>query len=593
MTGQHVRCDLGTLASGASVPIQIRTQLDAGYDVPSSGPGTVTDTATVSADQFDPNTGNNSASASVIVNEQADLAVNKSCDTSVLAGQSGKCTIYVDNNGPSTSRNIALTDTATSDGSFTMSSATPSQGSCGALPPPNTTSASITCQLGNLGPATPGGPGRATLVVGYIASEGQTISDKATATADTPDPNSANNSQSASLPVTALADLQITSATADPNPVIAGQTLTFAVTVRNAGPSTAKNVVLKDALPAGVSVTSITLPSGSSCNTGVPGDPFQPATCGLDLLGPGATATMTIVTTVGPRTTGTLHADASVSSATLDPNNSNNFAHTDTTVATQADLGVALADSPDPVTAGTSLTYTATVSNTGPSTARTTTLLENLDNNVTFQSASISNGGAGTCAQVVGNPHQIQCQLNDLDPGQSVTVYTQVLVSPSAPSGSTLTTTATVSTSSGDPNGANNAATAPTKVQTSADLAAAITAPSHVYQPSSTVTYTATITDNGPSDAQAAVLTITLPGTKVGNYVSDNGGAACTHTATGTATTVTCSYATLAAAANRSVQVVYFFQGNQKIQTATDKVGSATTDPITTNNTASWTVGPK
>ncbi|MGW4161697.1 hypothetical protein [Streptomyces sp. NPDC004788] len=593
ITGQKVRCELGTLADGASVPIQIRSQVDPDYDVPAGGPTPLTDDATIKADQFDPDPADNKATASVNVNEQADLAVSKSCDNNVLAGQPGKCTVYVDNNGPSTARDVVLTDTATSDGTFTISSATASQGGCGSLPPPNQSSGTVTCPLGDIRPATPSGPGRATVVVSYTATEGQTVHDSATVTSDTPDPDSANNTQSTQLPITSLADLKITSATATPDPVTAGTDLTFSVTVRNSGPSTAQNVVLKDQLPAGVTVTSITLPSSTSCTAGVPGDPFQPAGCGLDLLRPGATATMTIVTRVKPTTTGVLHADASVTSVTLDPNNSDNYAHTDTTVATRSDLKVALADSPDPVVAGTSLTYTATITNNGPSTARTVDLTEDLDNGVTYQSASISSGGEGTCAQVVGNPHRIECRLNDLDPGQSVVVYTQVLVSPSAPANSTLTTTARVSTSSGDPNNANDSASASTSVRTQADLAAGLTAPSHVYQPSTSVTYAATIKNNGPSDAQAAVLTVTLPGTKVGNYVSDTGGASCTHTANTTATTVTCTYPTLAAAASHTVDVVYFFRGNAKLQNTTAKVSSATPDPITTDNTATWAVDTK
>jgi uncharacterized repeat protein (TIGR01451 family) len=597
IAAQLVTCQLGTLQPGVSVPITIRTLVAPEYDVPTSGPGSVTNTVTISADQFDPNQANNSASAAAVVNEQADLAVAKTCDASVLAGQAGTCTIYVDNHGPSVARNAVLTDTATSNGSFSMTSATSSQGSCGALPPANQTSASITCQLGNIGPSTPSGPGRATLTVTYTAAEGQTISDKATATADTPDPDSSNNTQTATLPVTSLSDLRITSDTAAPEPVSAGQTLTFSVTVQNAGPSAARTVVLSDLLPAGVTVSSITLPGGAACNAGIPGDPMHPATCGMDVLAAGASATMTIVTVVSPSVIGSLHSDASASSAVLDPNNSNNYAHTDTTVRSTADLSVGLADTPDPVVAGTPLTYTATVTNGGPSTAHGVTLLENLDPNVAFTSASISNTSAGTCAQVVGNPHQVQCQLNDLAPSASLTVYVQVGVLSGAPIGSgTLSTSATVGTTSTDPVPGNNGATATTSVNRVADLATTITAPSHKYTPSTTVTFTATATNNGPSDDANVTLRITLPGTKVGHYVSDTGGAACTTTSTASATTTTCTYAALASGVTKSLNVVYFIQGNQKLQTGSTTVASttsATTDPTQANNTSSWAVGPK
>ncbi|HEX8940410.1 MAG TPA: DUF11 domain-containing protein [Candidatus Limnocylindrales bacterium] len=590
---QVLTCPLGTMLSGQSIPIEISTQVAPGLDS-SGGTTTITDTASVTATELDPDTTNNSASVAVTVNEQADLQVQKTCDSSVLAGQSGKCTIYVDNNGPSTARSVVLTDAATSNGTFTMSSATPSQGSCSGTPATGT-SASTTCTLGNLAPATISGPGRATVVVAYTASEGQSIADTATATSPTPDPISANNTASASLPVTAVADLAITYDKTTPSSVNAGTALTFSVTVTNGGPSTAKTVVLQDALPAGLTVSNVTAPGATSCNVGVPGDPLQPVTCGFDVLGPAGSLTMTINTLVKPQTTGSLHSDAAVSAATFDPNNSNNYAHTDTAVNVVADLGLAMTAAPSPtVIAGTNLTYTATVSNGGPSTARSVGLFEQLPPGTTFLGTSISNGGAGTCAQVVNHPDQVQCQLNDLDPSGSVVVYTQVLVNASTLMGTALTINGTVSTSATDPVAGNNAASATSTADASADLAVGLTAPSHVYSASTTVTFTSSVSDSGPSDAQAVVLTTKLPGTKVGHYVSNNAPAGvCAVSATTSTTTVTCSFGTLAAGTGRAVQIVYYFQGNQKVQTITDSATSTTTDPNTANNAATWTVGPK
>ena len=591
---QVLTCPLGSLLSGQSVPLEVRTQVAADLDVASGGPTTITDTASVTATELDPNTTNDSASVAVVVNEQSDLQVTKTCDASVLAGQSGKCTIYVDNNGPSTARSVVVTDAATSNGSFTMSSAVPSQGSCPGLPITGST-ATVTCNVGTLNPASIVGPGRATIEVTYAATEGQSISDTATATTATPDPNGANNSASASLPVTAVADVEITTDTALPNPVTAGTGLTFSVTVRNNGPSTAKTVVLKDALPAGITISNVTAPGASACNVGVPGNPLQPSTCGFDLLGPGASLTMTINALVKPQTTGTLHSDVAVTSATFDPNNSNNFSHTDTNVVVSANLGLTMSASPTPnVIAGHNLTYTATITNAGPSTASAVGLFETLPVGVTFAGTSISNGGSGTCAQVVGHPDEIQCQLNDLDPGAAVSVYTQVVVNASTLKATVLTINGIASTSGNDPSPGNNAASASTIVDTLADLSTTLTAPSHVYFPSSTLTYTASLSNAGPSDAQSVVLTVKLPGTKVGHYVSNNAPlGVCSVAANTSTTTVTCNLGKLAAGAGTSVQVVYFFQGNQKVQTATDSVTSATADPNASNNLSSWTVGPK
>jgi uncharacterized repeat protein (TIGR01451 family) len=341
-------------------------------------------------------------------------------------------------------------------------------------------------------------------------------------------------------------------------------------------------------VPAGVTINSVNAPLAINCAAGVPGDSTQPTTCGFDVLAPGASRTLTISTTVLPQTTGTLHNAATVSSDTFDPDNSNNFAHTDTTVNTQADISLSMSGSPNPVVAGTSLTYKAVISNIGPSRARTVVLNEVLAPGANFGSTSISNGGSGTCAQVVGAPSNVQCQLNDLDPGQSVTVYTQVAVASSVPQGATLVTTGSASTSSSDPNPANNSASASTAVNAVADLAATFTGPA-TYKPSTTIIYVNTVTNYGPSDAVAVQLVDTLPGAKVGIYVSDNSGGLCSIAAN----ILTCNLGTLPAGTSRQVSVKFFIQGNQKLVTSSNSASSPTSDPNAANNSATWSITNK
>src|SRR3989475_10060245 len=70
------------------------------------------------------------------------------------------------------------------------------------------------------------------------------------------DPNyTATDSPCEPLEVTGSADLSITK-TDNPDPVNAGATLTYTVTVTNGGPSTAANVQATDNLPAGVTFQS-------------------------------------------------------------------------------------------------------------------------------------------------------------------------------------------------------------------------------------------------------------------------------------------------------------------------------------------------
>ncbi len=582
-------CPQADLPSGGSVSFQIKALVSPSFVASTStGSASVSNTVSVSsADSIDPAPTNNTATDVATVTELADLQTTEICDTSMQAGQTGACNVYIDNVGPSYARSVVLTLKATSDGTFRITQATPSAGTCGALPPAGT-SAQVQCTLASLQAATVSAPGRWTVTFKYTATEAQTISPVADANSSTPDPDTSNNDATGSLPVTAATDLQITGISATPSPVVAGTGLTFVVTITNAGPSTATNVIVKDAVPAGVVINSVSAPSATSCLPGVPGDSTQPTTCGFDVLAPSASRTLTIATTVLPQTTGSLHNAASVTSATFDPDNSNNFAHTDTSVTVQADISLSLTSSPNPVVAGTSLTYTAVISNAGPSRARTVTLSEVLPAGVNFGATSISNGGSGTCAQVVGAPSNIQCQLNDLDPGQSVTVYTQTAVASSVAQGTTLVMSGAAATSSNDPATANNSTSTNTGVNAVADVAVTYSGPA-TYKPSTSVIYLNTVNNFGPSDAVSVTLVDTLPAATVGSYVSDNSGGLCTIAGN----ILTCNLGTLPAGSSKQISVKFFIKGNNKLVTSSVTVSSPTTDPNSANNSATWSMTNK
>lgn len=118
------------------------------------------------------------------------------------------------------------------------------------------------------------------------------------------------------------ADLSIAKSD-DIDPIIAGSQLTYSVTVSNAGPSAATNVVVTDTLPAGV-----TFVSTSGCTE----DPNGVAICSLSDIASGVNASYTIVVDVDAGTTGTITNSASVSSDTDDPDTNNNSTTEDTQV---------------------------------------------------------------------------------------------------------------------------------------------------------------------------------------------------------------------------------------------------------------------
>ena len=113
-------------------------------------------------------------------------------------------------------------------------------------------------------------------------------------------------------------------------------------------------------------------------------------------------------------------------------------------VEASADLVVSKSDSTDPVLAGEMLTYDVTIENNGPSAAVDVALTDTLPDEVSFVGYTISNG-SGTCVLLAGPPNAVECDLDDLNPGQFVTVFINVLVDLAVPNGTIITNTATVS----------------------------------------------------------------------------------------------------------------------------------------------------
>lgn len=360
-------CEVGDVEAFDSVTFTIKVHVDP--DILGSAEAiTIYNTVSVAADN-DTDTRNNTFTLGTIVEDRADLEINKLCkpDTRPRAGQPIRCTIFVDNHGPSDARDVVVTDTMLAPGAFTVSAITPSQGSCGPATPV-TGGQQFDCNLGNLEVATPAQSGRATITYILSSNEGQDINNVATVRSDTPDPVAANNRAVVTLTIESVADLSLTKSDA-PDPVIAGTSLTWTLTLTNNGPSSASNVTVADDVPAGVTVTSISGSGGAVCHSGSPGDPLLPATCEFGTVPSGGSRTMTIVALVGSGTKGTLQNNARVSSDTFDDNNANDLAATTTTVALSADLALTFTSEAPTAKPSTTIHYKVTVDNLGPSDA--------------------------------------------------------------------------------------------------------------------------------------------------------------------------------------------------------------------------------
>ncbi len=220
-----VTCNVGALPSialnSATVTIVVTPQAAA---APS-----ITNTASVSATEPDPNPANNSASVTTTVTPVADLAVTKtSSPTSVPIGSNITYTIKVTNNGPSPANGVTATDTLPPSSAFLFVSASASQGSC--APP---ASGKIVCAVGTL---ANGANATATVVITPTAGALPSITNSVSVNSNQFDPNLANNSASATTTVTPLTasdfSLAISPASASTQ---AGGTATYTITVTPSG----------------------------------------------------------------------------------------------------------------------------------------------------------------------------------------------------------------------------------------------------------------------------------------------------------------------------------------------------------------------
>ena len=237
-----------------------------------------------------------------------------------------------------------------------------------------------------------------------------------------------------------------------PEPVLVWGTLTYTVTVDNAGPSPASNVVLVDPLPVGVAFSSAASSQGSCSQAG------GIVTCALGDLAGGADATVTVrvVATIP----GTVINTVTVTATETDPQTANNTATTISTVDPVADVGVLMVAAPEPVLVWGTLIYTVTVDNAGPSPASNVVLVDPLPVGVAFSSAASSQG---SCSQAGGI---VTCALGDLAGGADATVTVRVV----ATIPGTVINTVTVTATETDPQTANNTATTISTVAPVADV---------------------------------------------------------------------------------------------------------------------------
>lgn len=555
--------------------------------------------ALAGAGPTDETPGNNCSGVTVVSSAtSADLRVDSkvAAPTTVDAGQDLTYTINVVNDGPDPSTNVVVTDSLTSliaTGGFR--SATPSQGTCTPSGVTNGATVNLNCNLGTL---AANGTASITVVVRPSRATTGPRTNTATITSlDVGDPNRANNTGSVTSTVTAVADVAALK-TATPSPVQAGAPLLFIVTARNNGPSTAQNVVATDTMPTNAAFISLgTVTGGGTCTT--------PA---VNAVGGQVVCTWPSIAATSPPTQQTASYyvrpltsaagsnvvnSVALTTATKESDDTNNSAGTSTPVTPAlVDILIDKVDSVDPVALGENTVYTITVTNGGPSYATNVVMVDTFPSGsptatFSYQGSLTVTPADGSCVQplIGATSGTLTCTFPALA-NQQQAIVTYAMRAESIASGVSGTAFNDASVTAAEPEVqlTNNSTTHATTSRRTADLAVVKAAPGSV-TPGNTITWTITVTNNGPNPSTGATLTDTLPA----GVTFESASSGCANAAG----VVTCTLGTIASGASTQVEIVArvstpYTGANPLVNSATVATVNEV-DPVTPNNTGSST----
>jgi uncharacterized repeat protein (TIGR01451 family) len=368
------------------------------------------------------------------------------------------------------------------------------------------------------------------------------------------------------VPPPAAADLALTM-TDSPDPVGVQGELTYDLHVVNHGPDAATEVTITDHLKPYHEFVS----ASAGCN-------LANATVTCTAPAPvAAGAAYDAQITVRVNTTGAISNTAEVSSATADPNSSNNSDTEATTVDATADLAATLTHAPEPADLGQAVVFTVSAANAGPSPAQGTTASVQLPAALNFTSAS-----AGCSYDAPSRA--VTCSAGTLAAGASAPF--EITVEPTAPGQQTVTAVVSSATAEAAP-GDNTATDVLNVTAPRADVAVDVSSTPGSVLVGDALTLRFDLSNAGPQTATGVKLQAQLPeGVEWLSFGQFDGISVCNYD---TATRVLdCTFKDLASGATAFVegQVRYTTAGTK---TTTATVSSNVGDPVPANNAHSHT----
>ena len=383
-------CDLGTIAPNGHAWVTINGRVSAGVTAATQ----ISNTARITSTQTPVAI---TAGVTPTLAFGADVGVVKQGAASAYPGDTIVYTLTVRNLGPSIANSTRVTDSLPAGLTLTGVSGCTNTGSGN----------QVVCLLGNLG----AGAVQTIFVTSIVDNDvypGTSLENVAEITTTSSDPNLFNNSATADTSILGKASFDIHKAQVAPvNPVTAGNLVTYTIIITNTGPGMARSVDVKDQLPAGLSLSSITADSGV-CGGAV---------CQFGTLAVTATRTITVVARVNSATAAdTVTNTAAVFSTDV---NSAATATATTTIATSAVLSITKVALNEPAYAGGVALYQLVVTNNGPSDAQDVVITDTLPVSTTYA------GGDGACSAV---GRTVTCAVGTLAAGTTRTLLVQANV---------------------------------------------------------------------------------------------------------------------------------------------------------------------
>ncbi len=388
--------------------------------------GDYTNVASITAsDQYDPDPGNNTDSETATP-QQADLSLDKTVDNAnPIVGETITFTITVSNDGPDAATGISVNDVIPDGYSYAAGSI------AGGSTQDDSGAPTLTWTIDSLD----SGSSVDLTFDATVLATGDYMNVAQVMAADQYDPDSApanddgdqseDDEDAQGITTREAADLSLTKTLDGTTPDV-GDTVTFTITVANAGPDTATNVSVEDILPDGYSYVAGSITGGDASD-----DTAAPTlTWSINSLAAGASTELTLQAEV-LATGDYLNVAQVMASDQYDPdstpgNNDDTEDDQDSESLTpqSADLSLAKTVNNTTPNVGKTVTFKVTVSNAGPDTATGVSVEDILPSGYSYVAGSIAGGDSRSDASAP----TLTWTINNLAAGASADLTFRAMV---------------------------------------------------------------------------------------------------------------------------------------------------------------------